>query len=177
MAAPDSIAGSLLVASTLIVEPTFARSVILVLEHSVAGAFGLVLNQVSDEKVADHLPEWAAAVAPPGVVHIGGPVEPEVGIGLGPDSTTENSPLPGMAILDLTSEPSVQQHGVRIYAGYAGWGPGQLEDELEEGSWYLVPAAPDDPFANPAGLWVSVLRRQPGKLAMVANFPADPSLN
>ncbi len=173
----DSLSGQLLIASTLIVEQTFFRSVVLVLEHGDDGAAGLVLNHPSGETVAEHLPMWADSVADPGVIYIGGPVEPEVGIGLCPGTTGMASPLPGVSLLDLEGGPTPSHRGARIYAGYSGWGPGQLESELAEGSWYLVVASPDDPFSNPDDLWGAVLRRQPGKLAMVANFPTDPSLN
>ncbi len=172
-----SLTGHLLIASTLIVEQTFFRSVVLILEHGDDGAAGLVLNQPTDEPVAELLPMWAESVADPGVIHIGGPVEPDVGIGLCPGTTGGASPLPGVSLVDLESGPKPTQRGARIYAGYSGWGPGQLESELAEGSWYLVGASPDDPFSNSEDLWTAVLRRQPGKLAMVANFPADPSLN
>jgi putative transcriptional regulator len=177
MVSPDSLSGNLLVASTLITEPVFARSVILVMEHNLEGAFGLVLNQPSEELVADHLPEWSESVAPPGMVYVGGPVEPEVGTGMCPGAFSIDSPLPGVSFLDLESSPTERQRGARIYSGYSGWGPGQLESELAAGSWYVVAASPDDPFSEPAGLWAAVLRRQPGQLAMVANFPPDPSMN
>lgn len=173
----DSLSGQLLIASTLIVEETFFRAVVLLLEHSEEGAAGIVLNQPSVELVAEHLPLWADSVADPGVIYIGGPVEPDVGIGLCPGTAGEASSLPGVSLVDLEEEPTPGQRGARIYAGYSGWGPGQLEAELAGGSWYLVAASPDDPFSHPGELWSAVLRRQPGKLAMVANFPTDPSWN
>jgi putative transcriptional regulator len=67
--------------------------------------------------------------------------------------------------------------GMRIFAGYAGWGDGQLAAEIEEGSWYVVPAEAGDVFGAPDGLWTRVLRRQPGELAWVSTRPADPTLN
>lgn len=149
----------------------------MILEHGDDGAFGLVLNQESMEPVVEHLPDWADAVADPGLIHIGGPVEPEVGTCLAPGSAGLPSPLPGVSLLDLAATPEGVILGVRIYSGYSGWGPGQLESELAEGAWYVIEAAPDDPFANPFNLWAGVLRRQPGQVAMVANFPDDPSLN
>ena len=66
----------------------------------------------------------------------------------------------------------------RIFAGYAGWGEEQLEVEIREGSWFVVPSEPDDLFGqDPLGLWRRVLRRQPGELAWVSTQPADPTLN
>jgi putative transcriptional regulator len=173
----SSVVGKLLVASPLIIEPIFFRTVVLLLDHNEEGAFGVVLNRPSDEAVADHLPEWAGATADPGVIHLGGPVDPAVGTALGAGGRGQPGPIPGISILDLENPPDESTHGVRIYAGYSGWGSGQLENELAEGAWYLVDAAPDDPFADPADQWASVLRRQSGRLAMVANFPEDASLN
>jgi putative transcriptional regulator len=87
----------------------------------------------------------------------------------------------GFGAVDLDADPAlVAPHfvGLRIFAGYAGWGPGQLEGEIEEGAWYVVDAAPDDIFSGrPEGLWSHVLRRQGGDLALVSTFPPDPSLN
>lgn len=173
----QSIAGRLLVASTLIEEPIFFRTVVLLLEHNEEGAYGVVLNRPSGELVAEHLAEWAPASAEPGVIYLGGPVDPAVGTALCPGTTGAPSPLPGVSLGDLENPPPPDASGVRIYSGYAGWGANQLEDELAIGAWYLVDAAPDDPFAEPFSQWAAILRRQPGRLAMVANFPDDASLN
>jgi putative transcriptional regulator len=175
--ASSSVTGKLLVASPLIIEPVFFRTVVLLLDHTEEGAYGVVLNRPSAERVAEHLPEWATATADPGVIHLGGPVDPAVGTALCPGNRGHAGPIPGISILDLEIPPDESATGVRIYAGYSGWGARQLENELAEGAWYLVDAAPDDPFAEPADQWASVLRRQPGHLAMVANFPEDASLN
>jgi putative transcriptional regulator len=67
---------------------------------------------------------------------------------------------------------------LRIFAGYAGWSPGQLQDEIDEGAWYVVEAETGDAFTNnPEDLWRTVLRRQTGDLALMATFPDDPTLN
>ena len=67
---------------------------------------------------------------------------------------------------------------LRVFAGYAGWGSGQLQAEIDEGAWYVLPGEPADPFmADPARLWQAVLRRQGGELALVATYPDDPRLN
>jgi len=169
--------GKLLVASPLLLEPVFHRSVILLLEDNDEGAFGLILNHESDESVEAHLPGWGRLAAGSGTIHIGGPVEPAVGLALAPSRSGDDAMLPGLTMIDLESEPEANLTSVRIYAGYTGWAPGQLDFELEEGSWYVVPAAPDDPFDDPEGQWSRVLRRQPGFLAMLATFPDDPGLN
>jgi putative transcriptional regulator len=169
--------GKLLVASPLLLEPVFHRSVILLLEDNDEGAFGLILNHESDESVEAHLPGWGRLAAGSGTIHIGGPVEPAAGLALAPARSSDDAMLPGLTMIDLESEPEANLTSVRIYAGYTGWAPGQLDFELEEGSWYVVPAAPDDPFDDPDGQWSRVLRRQPGFLAMLATFPDDPGLN
>ena len=72
--------------------------------------------------------------------------------------------------------PWIEQ--LRIFAGYAGWGPGQLEEEMELGAWWAIEAEPGDVFSDdPADLWKRVLRRQGGVLAIAAASPLDPSLN
>jgi putative transcriptional regulator len=169
--------GKLLVASPLLLEPVFNRSVILLLEDNDDGAFGLILNHESEELVEAHLPGWGSLAAGSGMIHIGGPVEPAVGLALAPARPGDDATLPGLTMIDLESEPEGGLTSVRVYAGYTGWASGQLEFELEEGSWYVVPAAPDDPFDDPGGQWARVLRRQPGLLALLATFPEDPDLN
>lgn len=172
-----SFQGSLLIASPLLVEPTFHRTVVLLLEHDDDGAMGLILNRPSQHQVVDHLPEWAVAVPDPGLVFVGGPVEPEVAIGLTSSGIGGSTSVPGLAMLDLDGVPSEGLDSVRIYSGYSGWSSGQLEMEIADGAWYVVPAAPDDVFGRSEGMWSRILRRQEGRLAILASFPPDPSLN
>lgn len=172
-----SFQGSLLIASPLLIEPTFHRTVVLLLEHNDEGAIGVILNRPSGHPVADHLPEWAPASPPPGVVFIGGPVEPDTAMGLTSSAFGDATAIPGVATLDLDSSPPEGVEGVRIYAGYSGWSPGQLEAEIEDGAWYVVKASPDDAFGRSEDMWRRILRRQAGRLAILANYPRDPSLN
>jgi len=83
--------------------------------------------------------------------------------------------------VDLSGDPDnlrADVMGVRVFAGYAGWAPGQLENEISSGSWFVFDALPGDAFADrPDDLWAMVLRRQGGLLAAVAHYPADPSQN
>lgn len=169
--------GKLLVATPLLVEPTFHKTVILLIEDNDEGAFGVILNRESVERVEQHLPEWAHVAAGTGLIHIGGPVEPAVGLALAPAGPGLEASLPGLSIVDLEQPPADDLRSVRIYSGYSGWAPGQLDEELVEGAWYVVAASPDDPFEDPNGQWSRVLRRQEGRLAMVASFPDDPALN
>lgn len=89
--------------------------------------------------------------------------------------------LPHLGVLDLTEEPTTAfgvVERIRVFAGYAGWGAGQLEAEIAAQAWFVVDSRPQDVFSEqPERLWRDVLRRQPGQLAFVATYPPDPSLN
>lgn len=174
----ESVAGKLLVATPILLDPNFYRTVILMLQDDGEGTVGVVLNRPTDEPVEGHLPEWAPRTTPPHTIHYGGPVEPEVAIGLSNVSEGMSSGVPGLSLVDLSAAP-VTEHGpsVRIYSGYSGWGAGQLETELATGSWYVVQASPDDPFDDPEDQWRRVLRRQPSFLSLVSTFPDDVRLN
>ena len=172
-----SHAGKVLVATPRLIDPNFFRTVILIVQHDAEGTVGVVLNRETSEIVGDHLPEWAAYAAEPGFIHFGGPVEPEIAIGLSTSTTGESTGVPGLSIVDLASEPESDSSPIRVYSGYSGWGAGQLEAELAEGSWYVVQASPDDPFDAPEGQWARILRRQSGHLALVSTFPDDIALN
>lgn len=173
----ESLAGSLLVATPVLFDPNFYRTVVLLLQHDEDGCVGVVLNRPSEEPVADHLPDWADRVPDPGTVYYGGPVDPAVAIGLSLAGEGLPTGVPGLSLVDLTTSPEESIHPVRIYSGYSGWGADQLESELATGSWYIVQASPDDPFDADEGQWRRVLRRQPGFLSVVSTFPEDPDLN
>ena len=172
--------GTLLVASPLLLDPNFFRTVVFVLQHDVDGAVGVVLNRPSEEPVDVHLPEWVRRLEEPPVIFVGGPVDQAVAIGLvRSDRPAEPTALAGVGMVDLGSDPAAGNPGpVRVFSGYSGWGPGQAEAEMAEGAWLIVDAVVEDIFTQtPDDLWSSVLRRQGGKLAMLATFPLDPSMN
>jgi putative transcriptional regulator len=172
----DSLEGALLVAAPNLLDPNFFRSVVLILEHTGEGAVGVIINHPSTSGLGDELPEWAPLLAEPGVVFVGGPVEPESAVGLA--EGVDGSSAAGVGIVDLSAPPGELNVPVRIYAGYAGWGPGQLEAELIEGGWVVAEADAGDVFATePGDVWSNVLKRQPGPTAMLASFPIDPGLN
>jgi putative transcriptional regulator len=173
----ETHAGKLLVATPLLIDPHFWRTVIFMLQHDDEGTVGIVLNRPTPELVVDHLPQWVAGEREPQRVFYGGPVEPEMAIALGPGADGDPTALPGVTLVDLSTSPSGDPSRIRIYSGYAGWGAGQLEAEIAEGSWYLVQASPDDPFDRPEGQWSRILRRQSGHLALVSTFPDDLALN
>ena len=162
----------LLVAGAALADPNFAKAVVLLLEWTDEGAFGLVLNRPTDLPVEDHLPEWAPTVEPPAVVHLGGPVQSEVAIGL--DVTKGRIPT----LVDLASTASGEFDAVRVFAGYAGWGAQQLEDELAGDAWHLTGWRPEDLRSGVGDdLWRQIMRRQPGTVAFEATFPDDLSVN
>jgi len=165
----------LLVASPLLADPNFHRTVVLVLEHvEDDGAVGVVLNRPTEVLVHAALPDWDAVAAEPSVVFVGGPVAEGAAICLGRRRGAE-----GVEVVDLELDPDdVAAEEVRLFAGYAGWGPGQLEDEIEEGAWFVVDADPHDALSgDPEGLWARVLRRQRGRLRLFALYPPSPSVN
>lgn len=181
----SSIAGRLLVAEPMLGDPNFDRTVVLMIEHGIEGALGLVLNRPTDLPVDDALPAWRPLVSDPAVLHVGGPVEERSGWCLARLSDVDHDgfvPILGdLGLLDLELDPlDLLPHvrAARLYAGYSGWGPGQLDVELAEEAWIVVDADPGDPFL-PDGheLWQRILARQGGHLARLSLFPRDPSLN
>lgn len=173
----ESLAGSLLVATPILIDPHFYRTVVLLIQHDEDGCVGIVLNRPTGEAVADHLPEWAEHVQEATTINYGGPVEPAVAIGLSLSAEGMPTGVPGLSLVDLGNPPDGHIGPVRVYSGYSGWGADQLEDEVATGSWYVVQASPDDPFDSDQGQWRRVLRRQPGFLSVVSTFPDDVSLN
>ena len=179
--------GRLLLAAPPLEDPNFDRTVIYVLEHHDEGAVGVVINRSSDEALDEPLDRWIDLQTAPSSVFEGGPVESTALIALAaakdPDVDDEAlTPIVGaIASADLTADPAIvaaSVNEVRVFRGYAGWGPGQLEGEIDAGSWLVLDAQTSDVFTNtPDELWREVLRRQPGRLAWLANAPDDLSMN
>jgi len=178
----DSLQGHLLISSPLLHDPNFRRTVVLMTHHDEEGAMGLVLSRPSEIRVADAVPELADLPGAGEHVYVGGPVQPEAVVVLleHESEPVEMTPIVGNVAFmpagaDLEELDAVR---ARVFAGYSGWGPGQLEGELEESSWIVVPAEPDDAFAeDPDELWRTVLHRKGGKFALIATMPYDPKLN
>lgn len=179
--------GRLLVATPLIEDPNFLRTVVVLLEHDESGALGVVLNRPSTTPVAEALPDWGDTASAPAVVFVGGPVAGDAILGLAtcdPARTDlggfDHVVGPGFGTLDLHEPPTGAPHqdGVRLFAGAAGWSSGQLEDEIDEGAWWIVDAEPADiATADPSTLWERVLRRQRNTIGWFANCPLDPTTN
>lgn len=179
--------GRLLVASPMLPSPEFSRTVILVLDHDDdAGTLGVVINRPLPVDVSTVLPTWQSHTTPPGRLFQGGPVARDSAIGLAvipgdgePDGVRRL--IGGLGIVDLDTDPDVlagRLAGLRIFVGYAGWSPGQLEAELDEDSWFVLEAEARDAFSDdPHTLWAQVLERQGGDISLVARFPESPELN
>ncbi|MDR3659175.1 MAG: YqgE/AlgH family protein [Mycobacterium sp.] len=182
-------AGTLLLANTDLLEPTFRRSVIYIVEHNSGGTLGVVLNRPSETAVYNVLPQWAKLATKPKTMFVGGPVKRDSALCLatmrvGVDAGT----VPGLrhvqgriAMVDLDAEPEDVEgavEGVRIFAGYSGWSVGQLDGEIDRDDWIVLSALPADVLVEPRiDLWSRVLRRQPMPLAMLATHPIDVSRN
>jgi putative transcriptional regulator len=168
-----SLKGRLVVAAPKLHDGNFDGTVVLILEHGEEGAIGLILNRPTDISSEELLPDLALPVAEPTTVFLGGPVGRDEAVGL--------ARVPeGVRLVHLGSEAPIDGDPdsvevVRVYVGHAGWGPGQLEAELDAGTWFIVDAEAEDPFSqDPAGLWRAVLARQGGLFTTV---PPDPSMN
>jgi putative transcriptional regulator len=184
MQSDENFRGRLLVASPALRDPNFHRTVVLVAEHGEEGAMGLVLNRASSAVAAEAAPALAALVDEAALVHVGGPVEPQAVIVLAEfDDHDEAATIifGDVGFVRADSDPEElagETRRVRLFAGYAGWGAGQLESELEEESWIVADPVTDDVFSDqPDRLWSVVLRRKGGPFALVATMPPDPSLN
>lgn len=176
--------GRLLVATPGLVDPNFDRTVILVLDHADAGAVGIVLNRPSELDLAEPLPTWSTLASAPTVVFVGGPVAPSAAIALGRGETDVDgwTPVfPGIGVVDVRRAPEAYDgtvDEVRLFAGYAGWGPGQLDHEITSGAWFVMAPEVDDVISDaPEHLWSEVLRRAEDAGELFAQQAPQPWLN
>jgi putative transcriptional regulator len=168
-------------------DPTFAGTVVYVLDHSDSGTVGVVLGRPSQVEIRDVLPGWCDLAVEPGVFHVGGPCETDTALCLAvSNGSVGDGGLRRVAgevyLVDLDSDPDDlggEVTGLRVFAGYAGWSPGQLASEIAEGAWACVPGSSGDVLSAAAGpaLWRRVMGRQTGRLAVLSTAPADPSAN
>ncbi|HEY7951466.1 MAG TPA: YqgE/AlgH family protein [Solirubrobacteraceae bacterium] len=180
----ESLCGQLLLASPALHDPNFRRAVVLVGAHSEEGAMGVVLNRPSEVSVVEAVPQLEPAIDVEEPVYLGGPVQPGSIVLLG--EFLDPSPA-GLLVLGRIGFPAPET-GIeelaqatarrRVFAGYAGWGEGQLDSELEQGDWIAQPALPDDVFTEaPEELWSTVMARKGGSYVLIARMPPDPSVN
>ncbi|MBV7293795.1 YqgE/AlgH family protein [Corynebacterium sp. CCM 8835] len=185
----DPAPGMLLVAAPGLVAGEFTRSVVFVIEHGDTGTFGVNLVARSELAVDEVMPEWLAITAKPKALYVGGPLSRDtvlcVGVTKNGVDPSDNPQLTRCAnrivYVNGAADPAelaTQLDGVRLFAGFAEWAPGQLDEEIARGDWYIAPALPGDILApGPADLWSDVMRRQPAPLPAFATFPVDPRDN
>jgi putative transcriptional regulator len=179
-----TLSGQLLIASPSLTDPNFARTVVAIANHDEDGALGVVLNRPSDTEVGEAVPDLAELVENGEVVHVGGPVQPASIVVLAEFEDPSDAAYLVTGRVGLVSDRTGIEHlgevteRRRVYAGYAGWGPGQLEAELERDDWILEDATVEDVFAeDPLELWQQVLDRKGGQFRLLARMPLDPSVN
>lgn len=179
----DPRRGCLLVATPLLEDPNFRRSVIFVIEHGAEGSLGVVLNRPSTRSLEPLLPEWATSEIVSPKVFVGGPVQPDALLALVPTSAD----LPGgnkitedVSLLDLeveTSMPAADAAAVRFYFGYSGWSPGQLRLEIEEGAWWTFESTLEAFMCEPADCWRTILARQKSAARFLSIYPDQSYMN
>jgi putative transcriptional regulator len=181
----DSLRGKLLLAAPVLKDPNFDRAVVLIAEHTDEGAMGLVLNRPSEATVADAVPDLTWVTDPDNPVYVGGPVASNGVIVL----AEWDDPAQAVVLIDDdvgfvpgdaedTDALATAVRRARVYAGHAGWGPGQLEDELGEEAWIVEAPLREELFSDdPESLWSAVLRRKGREFALLSTMPPNPSLN
>jgi putative transcriptional regulator len=193
----DPVAGDVLVASILLADGVFNRTVVLVLDCDEDGALGVILNEISQVRLDSVLPDWVSLVSRPQLLYHGGPVSPNGAICLASVVSADEEPpgwrrlfhssqaggpgrlTVGLLHLDTPIEiVSGAYRDLRIFAGYSGWAAGQLQAEIAEGMWHVLAADYADIFGTePLDLWRRVLRRQQSALALFSTWVEDPDLN
>ncbi len=179
----ETLKGRLLVSSPALLDPNFRRTIVLLTEHNEEGAMGLVLNRAAETTVGEAVPQLAPLVDDDEPVHVGGPVEPGAVIALAEWDDPEEAAA--LVFDDVGFVPAegdsalvaAATRRIRVFAGYAGWGAGQLESELDEEAWVVLPAVAEDVFGDADETWTRVLRRQGGQYRLLALMPDDPAAN
>jgi putative transcriptional regulator len=179
----ESLRGQLLIAGPNLWDPHFRRTVLLIGHHDEEGAVGVILNRAADVTVAEAVPTLASLVPMDEPLFLGGPVQPDAAVVVADfedPSVAEMLALETIGFLPSETGQDVE-HAIRrarVFAGYAGWGEGQLEQEMSEDSWIVEPALPRDVFApDPSRLWEDVLKRKGPAFDLLRLMPADPSAN
>lgn len=179
----ESLRGKLLISAGGVYDPNFRHTVVLIGEHGAEGALGVVLNRVLDATVKDAVPALSHLVPPGELLFRGGPVQPNSPVLIAELARPDLADVlvfgsVGFLVGAVSSEiePSILR--AKVFAGYSGWGPGQLESEMEVGSWIVDAASEDDVFTgNPGRLWRRVLERKGPKYRHLSRMPYDPSVN
>lgn len=180
----ESFRGKLLLATPELMDSNFHRSVVLVIEHNNDGAIGVVLNRQTEITSTEVLPKWVFSSGSDSLLFWGGPVQQESLLALGllnqDSEALQNNLLNRITVIDLNQEiiDSELFTSARLYSGYSGWSPGQLNAEISSGGWIVAEANDNDPFVDqPTDLWSEVLERQEGFISRLAQYPDDPRMN
>jgi putative transcriptional regulator len=179
----ESLKGQLLIAAASLFDPNFRRTVVLIGEHNDEGALGVVLNRPTPVTVEEAVPPLASIVAVSDPLFLGGPVQPQSPVILAEFDSPDSAGLVVFRSVGFLTGEALPESGdgilrARVFAGYAGWGAGQLEAEMEMGSWIVEPALEEDVFTpDPEALWSDVLKRKGGEYRLLASMPFDPSMN
>ena len=182
---PKFLRGQLLLDSGQLSGSFFQRTVVLVCQHDAEGAFGLVLNRDSGNKLGEMVVADLPETLKDEELYLGGPVQLSALSYLHSDSfLPEANVIPNLDLghsldsLVEIGESFSPGKKVKLFAGYAGWSPGQLEEEMKRKAWLVHPATVDLVFdTEPEDLWQSVLRQKGGKYRLLAQMPEDVSLN
>ena len=179
----ESLRGQLLISSGGLYDPNFRHTVVLIGEHNDDGALGVILNRSLDVTVEDAIPPLAALVPPGELLFQGGPVQPESPVLLAEFFDPELADLlcfgsVGFLVGEVSADVQPNLLRTRVFAGYSGWGAGQLEGEMAADAWIVEPALVEDVFTDqPDLLWSRVLRRKGPEYVMLSRMPYDPSMN
>lgn len=179
----ESLKGQLLISGPTLWDPNFRRTVLLIGHHDDEGAVGVILNRASATTVAEAVPPLGVLVSPDELLFLGGPVEPDAPVVIAEFVDPTDGELLAFDAIGILP-PEVPAPGdlalrrARVFAGYAGWGPGQLEAEMDEDSWVTEPARPSDVFSDePSRLWEGVLKRKGASFDLLRLMPLDPTQN
>lgn len=178
-----SLKGRLLVSSGGLFDPNFRHTVVLIGEHNDEGALGVVLNRPLGVSVEDAVPPLARLVDEGTALYQGGPVQPTSPVLLAEFAHGDLADLPvfenvGFLVGDVPADLRPGVLRARVYAGYSGWGPGQLEREMTEDSWIVADPRVDDVFTRePESLWKRILQRQGPEYERLSEMPFDPRMN
>lgn len=184
-AQPKYLKGQLLLDSGQLGGSFFQRTVVLICEHNADGAFGLVLNRSMGSKVGEMIVADLPTALKDSTLYLGGPVQPTALSVLHSDAfIPDANVIPNLSLshsldglLDFGESFSPTRQ-VKLFAGYAGWSPGQLEDEIRRDAWLIHPASLELVFKpDPATLWQSILQRKGWKYKLLAQMPDDLSSN
>ena len=184
MSSIESLKGMLLFSTPALFDPNFRRTVVLVAEHGEDGAMGVVLNRPSETTVGEAVPDLADVAGADSPVFVGGPVQPRAVLVLA--EFDEPADAAAVVVGDLgfaradrdLDELAETTRRARVFAGYSGWSPGQLEAELEEESWLVEPIGDIDLLGDPTDdLFGTALRTKGGSYRILALMPDDPHQN